>query len=221
MVANLYEYICALGAEADPTAAQFRDTAFRNFETLIRLYYLRHGFDYADTFLGQPLIQLGFMSLNRVQALTSGSNSNCPAPDPSSSALLAATRSTLALAAKGMHDQGRSHFIDQVTLRVLRAKMGPDERQLLAQVLGDGGDGGRSRSASPDDGRLASVSDMDRAVAAAEARMREVRSRFLPSAVSFADDPELHRLGQLVSEQMRLDGDEAGPREEDEDEEEV
>lgn len=196
IVINFYEPICATRQDlatqgGGNSPCEIWKTASRHFETLLRLYYLRHGFDNGDTFLGQPLNQLAFISLNRILTSTTTDTR-----DPSCSGELDATRSTLILAAKGMHDQGKSHYLCQVTLRMLKIKMGPAERDLLGKVIGD---------ADGDDKETPQEQQV----------LREVRSKLAPSAVSIADSPEMHRLENLVREHMRLDG---GGEEGDEDE---
>jgi hypothetical protein len=112
-------------------------------------------------------------------------------------------RSTLLLAAKGVHEQGKNIYLAQVILGVLRAKMGPDEKQLVGRVICDrmDGSGVNSGGVGANDGADGS----DKGVRAADTQLKEVRSRLLPSAVSFSGDPEVHRLGNLVNQQMRLD----------------
>ncbi len=154
------------------TPFEIRDASARNFEVVLRLYYLRHGFDHCDPYLGRCLAQLAFLTLQRM--------ASCPPPNPSE---LASLRATVVLAAKGLYDQGQNYFVDKAMLCTVQAKMGPDERQLLGQV----------------------VADAEIVAPSVAAQMRHVRSRVLPSAISFRDDPEVHRLGRLV-EELKLGG---------------
>ncbi len=110
---------------AEPPA-QIRDESFRNLETLRRVYYLRHGYEHGDIFLGHCLAQLGFAALGRMAALSATDASD-----------LHSLRATLALVGKGLHEQGQSYFLNKAILRTLKAKMGSVERQQLVQVVGD------------------------------------------------------------------------------------
>ncbi|GAB1321084.1 hypothetical protein MFIFM68171_11294 [Madurella fahalii] len=190
IVLNLYEPICATDqtriTQGDGTSSwEIWNTASLHFETLVRLYYLRHGFDYGDTFLGQPLNQLAFISLKKILA---AADTNAP----SNPCDLDSTRSTLILAAKGIHDQGKSHYLCRVTFQMLKNKMRPAERDMLGTVIGEVEDDANKKFQE-------------------QQILRGVRSRLVPSAVSIADDPELHRLGTLVSQHMQLEeGDEEG-----------
>lgn len=141
------------------------------------------------------------MSLNKIYALTT-CTTGPPAPNVNG-ANLDVIRSTLLLAAKGVHEQGKNIYLAQVILGVLRAKMGPDEKQLVGRVIYDrmDGSGVNSGGVGANDGADGS----DKGVTAAGTQLKEVRSRLLPSAVSFSGDPEVHRLGNLVNQQMRLD----------------
>ncbi|KAH8646343.1 hypothetical protein BX600DRAFT_490687 [Xylariales sp. PMI_506] len=103
----------------------------RNWETLLRLYYLRHGFDSADMFLTQTLVVLGFLTTNTLPPAPEPSQ---PAPTPAAAADLEANRSSLILAAKGLRDQGRIFYLSRVTLSLLEGGMRPEEKQLLGQI---------------------------------------------------------------------------------------
>lgn len=185
-VISLYEPICgALDPHSNDetaTAHRIRNASTRDLETLLRLYYLRHGYDHGDSYLGKCLVQLGFMTLQRIASLPPTTT------DPSAARQLTTLRSTLILAAKGIHAQGANYFLNKPILRALTAKMGAAERQLLGQVIG-----------------VDAISDS--ADAGVAAQMSQVRSKVLPSAISLGDDPEMHRLGRLV-EELKLGHDE-------------
>jgi hypothetical protein len=171
-------------------------------ETVIRLYYLRHGFDHFGSYVHHCLSLLGFMALNQLTTLTQQSKPACIKIDAllnssstsnrrldmDSSGALTALRSTLFLAAKGVHEQGQSYFVAKALLKTLRAKMSPAEQQMLAAIIGDTG--------VPEPGVVQ--------------QMRQVRSDLLPSATSFADDPGVHRLGHLVEELNMEEGNAEG-----------
>ncbi|GAB1311051.1 Nitrogen assimilation transcription factor [Madurella fahalii] len=92
--------------------------AVTHFETLLRLYYLRHGFEACDSFLIHFLGTLNHLSMN---AIVSGADS----------AYLESRRSTIMLTTKGIYDQGRCHFIARAVLRLQVSLMPPEEVALL------------------------------------------------------------------------------------------
>lgn len=110
---NSFEHDHIIGALAAEANA--------HLETLIRLYFLRHGFESFDPFLIHPLNVLGFSTMNKI-------NSDLTSSD------IDITRSTIVLTAKGMYDQGQNHYIGHVTLRFLKSSMRPEEIQLLSQI---------------------------------------------------------------------------------------
>jgi len=135
-----------------------------HLETLIRLYFLRHGFESFDPFLIHPLNVLGFSTINKI-------NANPFSLD------IDATRSTIVLAAKGMYDQGQSHYIGYVTLRFLKSSMRPEDMLLLDQV--------------------AAVQDVEDDVP--ERQIHEIQARWVPSIMRVTDDPEAQRLSIWLS----------------------
>ncbi|PHH86632.1 hypothetical protein CDD83_9950 [Cordyceps sp. RAO-2017] len=106
-------------------------TASKFLQTLLRLYYLRHGFESTDVFLTQPLARAGFMCLDAIQELPPGDR-------------LEAARSTLFLAAKGLYDQGQSHRLAKTLFLVVSRRMRPEEEVLMREIpsLTDGQDHG-------------------------------------------------------------------------------
>ncbi|CAJ2511194.1 Uu.00g068190.m01.CDS01 [Anthostomella pinea] len=94
------------------------------FETLIRLYYQRHGFESYDPTLLKYLHMLGFSTL-RDLGLSGGDS---PADEDK--------RATLVLCAKGMWEQGRNSFASEAVFHMLRHSMGPDEIQLINEFTG-------------------------------------------------------------------------------------
>ena len=189
MVYNLYSMFKRLAHQDFPTPdsqfdqdgvaespAQIRDASFRHLETLLRVYYLRHGYEHGDIFLGHCLAQLGFAALRRMATLSAtGGDPARVAPTSD----LHSLRATLALVGKGLHEQGQSYFLNKAILRTLKAKMGSVEQKQLVHVVGD----------------------IEAAEPGVAAQMRHVRSRLWPSALSYMDaEREVHRLGHVVEE---------------------
>lgn len=89
-------------------------------ETILRVYHLRHGFEYLDFFM--------IVLLHVVFLLTTGdiNEGNTAGQD--------ARRSTLLLCATGAHKQGQSYFLAQTILHILRGMMRKQDLSLLECV---------------------------------------------------------------------------------------
>lgn len=96
--------------------------ANKGFQTLIRLYYLRHGFDAMDLFIVIPLIYAGFQSLEMI-------NDKTPPQE------LETLRATLILITNGLYNQRRNHYLSQALYRVIRDRMRPQESTLLKHSM--------------------------------------------------------------------------------------
>ncbi|KAI1097578.1 hypothetical protein F4804DRAFT_347071 [Jackrogersella minutella] len=100
------------------------------FETLMRVYYLRHGFGSLDIALVQFLHLLGFSALKETSVAQIGSTAH------------EAIRSTLVLCAKGLWDQGQNCFVSEAVFRMFRQSMSADDVTLLREFAeiedGDG-----------------------------------------------------------------------------------
>lgn len=102
-----------------------------SFETIMRLYYLRHGFENSDLFIGHALNVLANMAMAQTK---SASSSNAQELDDA--------RSTLLLAAKGLNDQGKNHYILYVLFRVLVQEMDARDVSIMKTFLSLREDGG-------------------------------------------------------------------------------
>jgi hypothetical protein len=170
VLVNLYQPFVAEGSTDQSDSPQRIATeASEHFETLIRLYFLRHGFENIDLFLCHPLSIFGFIMLERIKA------------DPDSTDL-AFIRSTLVLAAKGLHDQGQSYYLARMTLHLLKEAMRPEELEMLHQIA-------EFRDVVDDVARL---------------KMHEVQSRWPPTLLRITDDPEAQRLNDLAKQYMNM-----------------
>ncbi|KAH6619763.1 hypothetical protein B0J18DRAFT_451092 [Chaetomium sp. MPI-SDFR-AT-0129] len=96
--------------------------AINHLETLLRLYYLRHGYDAHDSLL---LHFLGFLNHITMHAVETSQGSS----------FLAARRSTLLLMIKGIHDQSRSSYVARTVLRLQIGQMRPEDVELLRQFV--------------------------------------------------------------------------------------
>ncbi|PWO19553.1 EPT1, sn-1,2-diacylglycerol ethanolamine- and cholinephosphotransferase, partial [Pyrenophora tritici-repentis] len=94
-----------------------------SLQTLLHMFYHRHGFEAYYIFLLQVLVQLGFDALERLRTLEA-QQTHFPA-------VMKATRATLILCAKGLRDQGRNFFLSELIFRILRDEMNPVDVKLL------------------------------------------------------------------------------------------
>ena len=89
-------------------------------ETVLRLYYLRHGFENYDLVMVLFLSMVGFMQLDGLKS-----------PDPE---MDEGRRSTLVLSAKGLRDQGRNFYLSEVVFCMLEGAIGEENRRLLTEI---------------------------------------------------------------------------------------
>lgn len=158
--------------------------AMRHLETVARLYYMRHGFEACDSSLAYFLALLASISL---RALEGGGNGARLAAGRGSPEIL---RSTLILAMKGLHDQGRNLHVCKVLFRLLRDRMKPAEADILGRFVvssvegvgGGGGDGAEEGEGEESEADLA----------------LHTRSRFPVPVVKMGEDLDAVILETLV-----------------------
>ncbi|CAG7565306.1 unnamed protein product [Fusarium equiseti] len=108
----------------DVSVQRALNDAKARLETILRLYYLRHGYESYDIFLLSLLSFLGFMQLKDMKSTDPGE--------------VESRRSTVALVAKGLHDQSRNCYLAEIVFRIMKRNMGADSHILLRGVdLGD------------------------------------------------------------------------------------
>ncbi|KAF5000287.1 hypothetical protein FGRMN_1919 [Fusarium graminum] len=105
-----------------PSSQQIVASSKRNLQTLIRLYYLRHGFEATDLFIVIPLMVIAYDATNTIKEGISEEETE-------------KLRSTLILMAYGLYHQRRSHYLAQALFRVIRGKMRPQEIGLLRSSM--------------------------------------------------------------------------------------
>lgn len=108
----------------------------RNLETVARLYYLRHGFEACDSTLAWFLSLLASISLRALEGGGDGARLAAGKGWPE------VLRSTLVLAMKGLHEQGRHMHVCKVLFRLLADRMRPAEAEILGRFVISSGDGG-------------------------------------------------------------------------------
>ncbi|GAB1312659.1 Zn(2)-C6 fungal-type domain-containing protein [Madurella fahalii] len=91
-------------------------------ETVIRLYYLRHGFEFPDVILNIYLMLLGSISIRMIQALMG------------SPAAAGRDAATFLLCLKGLHDQGRSNYLGALMFNMISGLVDPENTDLMSDI---------------------------------------------------------------------------------------
>ncbi|KAK0747338.1 hypothetical protein B0T21DRAFT_405976 [Apiosordaria backusii] len=116
------------GPPLPPLQATF--SLHRNhYETLLRLYYLRHGFEALDTFIMMSLMTIAFITTKELEAIRLSAQSSSEEQKQYVNSL----RATLVLCAKGLYDQGKSYYLSQTVFRLVRSGMHVNEKELLRE----------------------------------------------------------------------------------------
>jgi len=102
----------------DDTPENIVIDAKRNIETLLRLFYIRHGFDFYDPNVIQYMTFIGFMRLKELGINLSDDKK-------------VEIRSTTILCAKGMYECGRSMYVGEVVFHMMKDQMDPADQQRL------------------------------------------------------------------------------------------
>ncbi|KAF5570420.1 nitrate assimilation regulatory nirA [Fusarium phyllophilum] len=108
------------------------------FETILRIHYLRHSFEYGNMMLTRFLAMLAFLSLNKIESLTTskepehittGSGLDVGDTDPKEA------RATLLIAQKGLSDQGRGYYLPKTLLRDVLSNMTASDATILQSFI--------------------------------------------------------------------------------------
>ncbi|KAG5817520.1 hypothetical protein H9Q71_001862 [Fusarium xylarioides] len=112
---QLYEILASYGNNSSPPLLLDQDKLQKSlshyrayFETILRIHYLRHSFEYGNMMLPQFLTMLAFLALNKLDSLRARDSSepNISSMDVGDTDPRAA-KATLLIAQKGLSDQGR------------------------------------------------------------------------------------------------------------------
>ncbi|KXH40931.1 hypothetical protein CSIM01_08418 [Colletotrichum simmondsii] len=117
---------------SDATLKRIIADAKKYLQTLIRLYYLRHGYEAMDLFMVIPLMLTGYDCINAILEETHEYR-------------IETLRSTLILVAKGLHCQRHNHYLAEALFRVLRGRMRPQEVALLRSSMAFDDDRGEEK----------------------------------------------------------------------------
>lgn len=144
-------------------------------ETIMRLYYLRHGYEKSDIYSSHFLNHLASNSLERLKNLQ---HSN----PPCSPEAMKEAQSTLILAAKGLRDQGQNYYLPYAIFHMFCKAMGPEEVDIMHRYTG-----------IPKDDLLTS-----------KLRVRHVQCQYPIKIFNSKDDAEHVRLEELVNRYVDL-----------------
>ncbi|KAM0241552.1 hypothetical protein ACHAP5_007508 [Fusarium lateritium] len=89
-------------------------------ETLLRLYYLRHGYESYDVFMVHLLSFIGFIYIKAMKGAETTE--------------VESRRSAVVLAAQGLRDQSRSSYLARLVFRVMKGNMGVEGGRLLKEI---------------------------------------------------------------------------------------
>ena len=92
----------------------------------MRLYYLHHGYDIPDGHMAHNLMVLAYKGLSQRSMSSELHRSINAEPGSAAEAL-----STLILAQKGLHDQGKSYFLPWALFQIVEQEMQPEDRNAL------------------------------------------------------------------------------------------
>lgn len=92
----------------------------------MRFYYLHHGYEIPDGHMAHNLMVLAYRSLAQRNKPLEPSDSVKAEPNSEAEA-----RSTLILAQKGLHDQGKNYFLPCALFQIVEHEMHPEDRDAL------------------------------------------------------------------------------------------
>ncbi|RBA09644.1 hypothetical protein FPRO05_14343 [Fusarium proliferatum] len=106
------------------------------FETILRVHYLRHSFEYGNMMLVQFLAMLAFLALTKLDFLMARDSSE---PEVSSMDVggtdARAAMATLFIAQKGLSDQGRGYYWPKRVLEEVLSRMTPSDSSVLQSFI--------------------------------------------------------------------------------------
>ena len=139
LLLTIFEPLLDMEPKEEMSPQQIVADATKHLQTLVRLYYLRHGFEAMDLFIVIPLMLIASECINIIDEQT-------PV------ARLEALRSTLILVTKGLYSQRRNHYLAKALFRVIRGRMYPRELAILKDTM------------KVDDEEIGEKQDMEQAV---------------------------------------------------------
>ena len=110
LLLTIYEPLLDMKAKEATSPQQIVAGATKHLQTLVRLSYLRHGFEAMDLFIVIPLMLIAYECINIIDEQTHV-------------AKLEDLRSTLILVTKGLYSQRRNYYLAKALFRVIRGRM--------------------------------------------------------------------------------------------------
>lgn len=122
LILTIYRPLLVGKMDQDSDVQEIVDDASKFLQTLVRLYYLRHGFEAMDLFIVIPLVLTAYDCIDAINEKTPESQ-------------LEALRSTLILVARGLYYQRKNHYLAEALFRVIKGRMRPAEISLFKGTL--------------------------------------------------------------------------------------
>lgn len=124
LVLTLFKPLLDIPADKVPSPHQIVADSTRFLQTLVRVYYLRHGYEAMDLFIVIPLM---LFASDCVDALDTA-NIHTPSGE------LELLRSTLIFVAMGLFTQRKNHYLANALFYVIRGRMRPEDVALFRRV---------------------------------------------------------------------------------------
>jgi hypothetical protein len=166
-------------------ARRMTTQATAQLETLLRIYYLRHGFEAYDSMLLVHLVHLANVTLTRLAQIE-----RVPKLREDSIEETETLRSTLILCLKGLHDQSKNFYLSGVVFDVMKNRLSPENRELV--------------------GKFVTLQDSDADQRAID-RSQKIISDYVIPVVNLNEPPEAGRLVNMVQEFGRMSYEDRGP----------
>lgn len=99
------------------------------FESVLRIYYLRHGYEIPDGHLCHAAFGLACKALAQRSLPASAGFISSEAVSPDEA------KSTLILAAKGLADQGMNYYLPRALFEIVESEMSTEDRSLVHQYI--------------------------------------------------------------------------------------
>ncbi|KAF4340966.1 nitrate assimilation regulatory nirA [Fusarium beomiforme] len=143
VLVQLYEILASYRNNGSPPLLLDQDELQKSlakyrayFETILRIHYLRHSFEYGNMMLTRFLTMLAFLALTKLDFLMARDSSE---PEVSSMDVgdtdPNAAKSTLFIAQKGLSDQGRGYYLPKRVLEEVLSHMTPSDSNVLQSFI--------------------------------------------------------------------------------------
>lgn len=147
------------------------------FETIMRLYYLHHGYDMPDGQMSHNLVVLAYKGLSQRNM-----SSHLLGVVNTEAVSEAEATSTLILAQRGLYDQAKNYFLPWALFQIVEGEMSPEDRNALQNCITI------HRETSE----------------TLQAREKYMSSNYPVGLATLSESPESRRLGQLTNEFTEL-----------------